>query len=348
MNARIIVGVSGGLDSSLAALRLLQNGWNVTAVHLDMLGTKNAEDSARLDLLEKHFHITVIRIDCRQRFEKCVVAPFITAYKRGETPNPCVICNEAVKIRVLFEQADRIGATKVATGHYARTVSYHGKTAIARSPSRKDQTYVLHRLPHEWLDRMFFPLEDMSDKAAVRDELASFSFTDVYTANESQDICFLAGENLETFLKRRISDDECFVGRMKDEQGHDLGAHKGLIFYTEGQRKGLGLSCGPWFVERRDFTDGILHLSHGRERLRKRIYYDRAVWQQSIADVRELRVQYCYRFPPVRVALLNSEENETSGIVLLDFPAGGVSLGQSLVFYDDDILLGGGVIIGTE
>ena len=348
MNAKIIVGVSGGLDSALAALRLRERGYDVMAVHLVMRDEDNVEDAARLEQMEKRFHITVNRVDCRERFERSVVDPFIAAYKRGETPNPCVLCNEAVKLRVLFEQAERLGAAHVATGHYARIATYRGWTALARSLSRKDQTYMLHRLPQSWLERLVFPLEDVSDKKQVRDELAAWSFTGAQTASESQDNCFLAGEGLEGFLKRRIPKEERALGRMTDETGRDLGAHRGLIFYTEGQRKGLGLSCGPWFVDRRDFSDGRLHLTQCSERLRTRIYYDRAVWQQPITEVRELRVQYCYRFPPVRAALLKCDEPEKSGVVALNSPAGGVSLGQSLVFYDDDILLGGGVIVGTE
>ena len=207
---------------------------------------------------------------------------------------------------------------------------------------------MLCRLPQSWLDWLVFPLEEISRKQQVRDELLSLSFDGVLSARESQDICFLANEELDVFLKRYIPEQDRALGRMTDENGNDLGEHKGLIFYTEGQRKGLGLACGPWFVERRDFIDGKLHLTHGREHLRKKIFYDRAVWQQSISNAHDLHVQYCYRFSPVRAVLIDNEDNEKKGAVELDTPAGGVSLGQSLVFYDGDILLGGGMIVGTE
>ena len=348
MNSKIIIGVSGGLDSTLSAIKLKQQGWDVAAVRLIMRDVKSAEDDARVEQLEKRFHIPVINVDCRERFQRCVIDPFIAGYKHGETPNPCVICNEALKIRALFEQAECLGATKVATGHYARIGRYRGRAALVRNSSRKDQTYMLCRLPQSWLDRLIFPLEDISSKQQVRDELFSLSFDGVLTAGESQDICFLANEGLDDFLKHHIPERDRVLGRMIDETGSDLGAHKGLIFYTEGQRKGLGISRGPWFVERRDFIDGKLHLTHGREHLRKKIFYDRAVWQQSISNAHDLHVQYCYRFPPVRAVLIDNEDNEKKGAVELDTPAGGVSLGQSIVFYDGDILLGGGVIVGTE
>ena len=348
MNSKIIAGVSGGIDSALAVLRLREHGWDVIAVHLVMRDGTNAEDAARLDELNDRFGIPVISVDCCERFERCVIEPFVETYKRGETPNPCVNCNETLKFLVLFEKADRFDAAHVATGHYARLSSYRGKVALARSLSRKDQTYVLHRLPQSWLERLVLPLEDIRDKKNVRKELAAVSFKGACAAAESQDICFLAGESLEKFLKRRIPEHERFPGRITDESGRDLGPHKGLIFYTEGQRKGLGLSCGPWFVEGRDLSNGELLLRRGSEPRRIRICFDRAVWQHEVVEARDLRIQYCYRFPPVRVDAFTRGVHDGIGSVELATPAVGVSLGQSLVFYDGDILLGGGVIIGAE
>ena len=348
MNRKIIVGVSGGIDSVLAALRLREEGWGVIAVHLVMRDCQSGEDAAWFDELNDRLGIPVISVDCRERFERCVIEPFVAAYKRGETPNPCVNCNETLKFRVLFEQAERFGAAHVATGHYARLASYRGKAALARSLSHKDQTYMLHRLPQSWLERLVLPLGDIRDKREVREELACFSFSGAYAAAESQDICFLAGESLQEFLKSHIPEHERLPGRMKDESGRDLGPHKGLIFYTEGQRKGLGLSCGPWFVEGRNISSGELRLRRGSEPRCLRIGFDRAVWQHDATDARDLRVQYCYRFPPVRAAALTRGAYEDTGAVELATPAVGVSLGQSLVFYDGNILLGGGVIIGAE
>lgn len=346
MNETIIVGVSGGIDSALSALRLAEQGWNVRAVHLLMHGERDEHDLARLRMIERLLEQPVLRLDCRSRFKSDVIAPFVEAYRRGETPNPCVICNAVLKFRALLETADALGARYVATGHYVRIVHSGGSAAIARSAAKKDQSYMLCRLPAEWLSRLVFPLADERDKAHVRARLAARLGVEAASGRESQDICFLEGTSLEDFLTSRIPPQERCPGRMVDENGHDLGPHKGLIFYTEGQRKGLGLSCGPWFVAGRDFSGGVLRLSHGRETTVSEVSFDRAVWQRQPVLSRRCQVKYCYRFAAVDARL--TECGDGRGAIRLDVPARGVSLGQSLAFYDGDILLGGGVITGMR
>ena len=346
MNEKIIVGVSGGVDSSLAVLLLKEQGWDVRAVHLVTTGTEDEDDLARLCRLEQEYSIPLMRLDCRQRFEKNVIEPFLNAYRRGETPNPCIICNPELKFRALVEEADAQGIKYIATGHYARIVRDGSEYVMVRTSSKKDQTYALYRLPAEWLSRIIFPLADMPDKTAVREKLAASFGTGVFKARESQDICFLEDQPLEAFLKGRLSPEECFPGHMVDEYGHVLGAHKGLIFYTEGQRKGLGLSRGPWFVAERDFKSGVMRLKHGRESKSTMIFFDRAVWHKEATLGANYSVQYCYRFPPVEAQLI--EYDGTGGAVRLLTPCGGVSIGQSLVFYQNERLLGGGIITNFQ
>ena len=342
MNKKIIVGVSGGIDSTFAVLLLKEQGWDVCALHLETTGIENDDDRERLLRLQQEFSIPLLRIDCRERFNKTVVEPFLAAYRRGETPNPCVICNEALKFRILIETADALGIQYVATGHYARIVRCGDDFAIARSRTNKDQTYALYRLPADWLPRIIFPLAEIESKAAVREKLIQSLGDSVRRAQESQDICFLKDTSLESFLAHHISAEERFCGNMVDEYGHVLGRHKGLIFYTEGQRKGLGLSCGPWFVARRDFSNGMMHLKNGCESRSSVVSFDRAVWQQTVTLGRRYSVQYCYRFPPKEAELLSY--NGKSGTVRFLTPCGGVSTGQSLVFYENGIMMGGGVI----
>ena len=341
---KIVVGVSGGVDSAYAALSLKSRGHDVVGVHLNIKGKEDAEDGTRLQLLERSAGIRVIRLDCRKRFDEAVIRPFLEAYRRGDTPNPCVICNEAFKIRILTEIAGDIGAERVASGHYARISDYNGRVAIKMTDTPKDQTYVLHRLPYEWLEMLEFPLADI-EKRNVKREVARVLDTNV-TGGESQDICFLEGSSLEGYLRENLSAEELRAGMFVDERGNPLGAHKGLVFYTEGQRKGLGLSRGPWFVKKRDFSSGNLFLSHGSEPKARRIYFRNASWQQPMTCGKEYNVKICYRFPPMRAVLTALDED--GGEAELLEPSGGVSIGQSLVFYDEKTLMGGGYITASE
>lgn len=341
MSEKILVGVSGGVDSALSALRLRDLGYDVTAAHLLLKDGEDPTDRLRLERLAQH--VPMHRLDCRKQFGDRVVQPFLDAYRKGLTPNPCVICNASLKFRVLLELADRLGIEKVATGHYARVLKRGNRWAIARTPSPKDQTYMLCRLPYEWLPRLCFPLSAERDKTGVKNELAS-RLGGRLAQGDSQGICFLEGGSLERFLEDHIASEERHIGRMVDHDGKDLGPHRGLIFYTEGQRRGLGLSRGPWFVERRDFTNDRLLLSHGTEATVGTISFENAVWQQEVRAGQECLVQYCYRARPVPGRLTDCHDG--CGAVKLRKPAGSVSIGQALALYDETeyILLGGGFI----
>ncbi len=343
---KIVVGASGGIDSTLSVLRLLGRGWAVVPVNLLLAGRPGGEDLERLRALERATGTTVLTADLRSRFERNVIRPFIEAYRRGRTPNPCVICNEAVKVRALIDIADSVGAGFVATGHYARVVRRGGEYALARSASAKDQSYALCRLKREWLPRLVFPLGDETGKDALREELGRLLGRDESASAESQDICFLRGQKLVDFLRAHIGPGERFEGRMTDESGRDLGPHKGLIFYTEGQRRGLGLSRGPWYVARRDFSSSTLVLRRGSERLAVRAAFDSAVWQRDPGAEFRCSAQYCYRFPAVAARVTPGDGGR--GHVEFERPAPGVSTGQALAFYEGDALLGGAYISRTE
>ncbi|BDF78815.1 tRNA 2-thiouridine(34) synthase MnmA [Pyramidobacter piscolens] len=342
MSEKILVGVSGGVDSALSALRLRDLGYDVTAAHLILKDGEDPTDRLRLERLARH--VPVHELDCRARFCERVVRPFLDAYRKGLTPNPCVICNAALKFRALFELADRLGIDKVATGHYARVLKRGRRWAIARTDSPKDQTYMLCRLPHEWLSWLCFPLSEERSKTGVKNELASRLGAERLAQGDSQGICFLEGGSLERFLEDHLAAEERHIGRMVGHDGEDLGPHKGLIFYTEGQRRGLGLSRGPWFVARRDFASNRLLLSHGTEATVGTIYFENARWQQEVRAGQDCLVQYCYRARPVPGRLADCHDG--GGTVELQEPAGSVSIGQALVLYDvaERVLLGGGFI----
>ena len=342
---KIVVGVSGGVDSAFAAMSLKDAGNDVIGVHLKIKFKEDNRDTARLEALQAITKIQVIQVKCRDVFEKRVISAFLDAYRCGKTPNPCVICNETFKLRTLMEIADSLGADKVASGHYAKISTYKGVPAIERTDTIKDQTYALYRLPPEWISRLCFPLADIK-KPDVKEEIAQAFHAEGLANGESQDICFLEGRSLKGYLREKLMPSELFPGEFVDESGRSLSRHKGLIFYTEGQRKGLGLSCGPWYVKERDFKTGKLYLSHGIEPKTSIVHFEGASWQQEVTPKHEYDVKVCYRFPPVRAIL--TEFNGTSGTVQLIAPSIGVSVGQSLVFYDGKTLMGGGFITESE
>ncbi|MDY3868049.1 MAG: tRNA 2-thiouridine(34) synthase MnmA [Pyramidobacter sp.] len=345
MSKRIVVGISGGVDSTLTALRLKEAGYEVTAVHLVMKDSIDPRDSARMEALERQENISVRHIDCRERFVQKVIQPFLNAYSSGQTPNPCVICNEAVKVRCLIEEADRLGIAQVATGHYAGTMQTEHGHAIVRASSKKDQSYMLYRLPSEWIGRLVFPLRS-DEKHDVRQETAQRLHSDQFSLGDSQDICFLGDQNLEDYLRSHLSAESIKPGLITDTEGNALGTHRGVSLYTEGQRKGLGLSGGPWFVRSKDRAENRLVLEHGKETGVHRISFCCANWQQPVSTGTTYSVQYRYRCVPVTGNLIRYDGS--SGEFELSLPAGGVAAGQSLVFYDGTMLLGGGIITSAQ
>ncbi|MBW2092819.1 MAG: tRNA 2-thiouridine(34) synthase MnmA, partial [Deltaproteobacteria bacterium] len=244
--SRVAVAMSGGVDSTIAARRLINQGHKVMAFHLlltpDAPGAEQAQNAARL------IGLNLEVIDLSSQFEDMIVNPFIQSYVSGETPNPCVSCNPQIKFSLFWEQVKDRGAEYLATGHYARLiVCKKSETPILSRPRdlQKDQTYFLCRLTPEMLSHAIFPLADTT-KANVKKEALALGLT---AREESQDVCFLLGENYREFLLKRLSPDQIVPGDFVDFEGRTLGRHRGLIYYTIGQRRALGLSSHkPYYV----------------------------------------------------------------------------------------------------
>lgn len=336
---RVLLGVSGGVDSCAAALLLRSSGYEPLGVRLILKEKEDRLDEARLKGLDS-LGIPVVEVDGRDVFRSSVVEPFLEAYERSTTPNPCVICNERVKFRLLFEEADRRGIHLVGTGHYAGITPYRDGSAISRAEiGGKDQSYMLYRLPSEWLGRLIFPLENLS-KPEVRDLVFREFDDEELRSGDSQDICFIPG-SLESFLDENLSE-EAGPGPMISLDGDVLGRHRGLCRYTEGQRKGLGLGGGPWFVVRKDRSENALILGREADTSVVRIGFSMLKWQHKVNEGSVYMIQHRYRSAPVPAVL--SRLSQDSAEVLLEKPARGVAPGQSLVLYDGPCLLGGGVI----
>lgn len=330
------------MDSCTSALLLREMGYDPIGVRLVLHQGDDLNDQNRLKAL-RSMGIEVLEVDGRDVFHRAVIKPFLEDYESCRTPNPCVICNENAKLKLLFDEADRRGIDLVATGHYVKKAVYRERASLARASFvPKDQSYMLYRIPRRWIDRLIFPLGDMS-KEQVRRYVAQEMGSPDMAQGDSQDICFIDGA-LDDFLLSSLGGSSS-PGPMVSVDGEVLGRHRGLCLYTEGQRKGLGLGGGPWFVVKKDIKANSLILGRRENVEVRRIRASSPRWQQTVEVGASYDLQHRYRSRPQRGTLVSLDDLEME--VLLDYPAQGVALGQSLVFYDGDRVLGGGIIDWT-
>ncbi|MFA5138132.1 MAG: tRNA 2-thiouridine(34) synthase MnmA [Elusimicrobiota bacterium] len=338
---RIVVAMSGGVDSSVAAALLAEAGYETVGVTLRLLGSPvHVEDARRVCSSLGIRHEVV---DSRQRFERSVSGPFVREYLRGRTPVPCVECNRRVKFGQLLPMARALGAESLATGHYARLDRAGGAVRLlAAADGRKDQAYFLHRLTQSQLRRALFPLGGM-DKASVRRKARSLGLENADKA-DSQDVCFIPGGDYRSFVSRRSGRSPA-PGEVRDRDGRVLGRHQGLSCYTVGQRKGLGLaSRAPLYVTRLDAATNTLVVGTEKETFSARFRVGRLSWTRPGAAPWgrpvSVRVRHRARLRPASCARLGPRGAE----VRLFEPERAVAPGQSAVFYDGEEVLGGGTI----
>jgi tRNA-specific 2-thiouridylase len=339
---RVAVAMSGGVDSAVALLRA---GPGAIGVTLRLWIDPSAPDSERaccspeaVIAARETCHalgLPHVTIDLREEFRRAVVAPFVRGYARGETPNPCTRCNGSFRFAELLAFADRAGASRLATGHYARIVDHRSRRLLARARDpEKDQTYMLARLDPRFLDRIWFPLGEQT-KDETRAEAARAGLA-VARRTESQEACFLGGGDYRDFVSRHgVADAE---GEIVDEQGRQLGRHGGFWRFTTGQRRGLGVSAAePLYVLRTDPGANTVvvgpyeSLAVETISARGRLY----------VRVNRAEVKWRYRSPAVPAAV---EETEHGFRLELEAPAYGVAAGQTAVLYDDGVVVGAGLL----
>ena len=339
---RVAVAMSGGVDSAVALLRAGPNAVGVTLrLWLDPEGpgseraccSPGAVIAARQTCHALGLpHVT---LDLREEFRRTVVAPFISGYARGQTPNPCTRCNGTFRFAELLAFARRVGASKLATGHYARIVSHRGRLLLARGASaEKDQSYMLAALDPARLERIWFPLGDQG-KDETRAEAAQAGLA-AAARPESQEACFLAGADYRDFLERHGA--EARPGAIVDEEGHELGHHEGTWRFTPGQRKGVGIAAGrPLYVLRTERRAGAVVVGP-REALARRCVTARG---RLYVPVERAEAKLRYRSPGVPARVLAGARGFQ---LALDEPAFGVAAGQAAVLYEDDAVVGYGVV----
>lgn len=350
--SHIVVAMSGGVDSSVAAALLKEEGHRVIGVTLRLLkmetgfgccgSTRDIEDARAVcsSLGIPHFVM-----EFADDFKASVRDPFVSSYLAGETPNPCVACNRFIKFDALLKKAEALGADYVATGHYARVIRRDGKHFLARAlDEAKDQSYVLHHLTQRELARLMFPVGGLV-KSEVR-ALAARHGLKTAAKKESMEICFVPGRDAAGYVKSvaPASAPTAVPGPIVDPAGRLLGTHKGVAFYTRGQREGLGLSLGrPAYVVDLDPATNTMVVGSDQDTLSKRFPIDDVVWTlgQPPADAFEADVQIRAHARPAPCVVRTSK---AAAQVTALSPLRAVTPGQSAVFYDGDIVLGGGTI----
>lgn len=341
----IAVALSGGVDSAVTAWLLKEQGRRVLGLHAD-LGLDDPKKIKDLEKLAFFLDIPLHLIPLAQPFRELVIDYLAREYRRGRTPNPCVVCNQRIKFERLYGESRALGADRLATGHYARIVNVpdgRGLT-IARGLDRtKDQSYFLHRLNPEILSRVVFPLGEMR-KEAVR-ALAKKVGLPIPQKEESQDACFLPPGGYREFLEKGWGPELAQPGEVINLRGNRLGSHRGLYAYTIGQRRGLGLPAGePYYVIRLDPEKNLLVVGFQKDLAASGLRVRDPHWLTPPAELEGLKVQVQirYRHRPVAGTL---QRTSAGGIgVRFAEPQSAVTPGQAAVFYQGDRLLGGGWI----
>lgn len=359
MKEKVVIGMSGGVDSSVAAALLLEDGYDVIGVTMrlwdgeevdgDLLEGACCSFSAVEDARYVAYKLGIEHhvLDFRREFENYVVDYFVGEYEKGRTPNPCIACNKYLKFDHLFQKAQLLGAKYIATGHYAK-ILYNDKTGrfeLKRAKnSAKDQTYALYNLTQEQLSHTLMPLGELEDKEKTREIAEKYGLCTAKKP-DSQEICFVPDKDYAGFIKRRTKS-QYPAGEFVDMNGNVLGTHKGIIHYTIGQRKGLGVAFGkPMFVTKIDYETGRIVLGEKGTEFSESLVASKLnfISVPGLEDGYEVFAKVRYSAPPAKAKIYMIDEDKAK--VVFDCPQRAVTPGQAVVFYDEDgSVVGGGTI----
>lgn len=337
----VIAAMSGGVDSSVAAWLLKQAGFSVLGVTMRLFGQTQEKAAERAAAVAGYLGIDHRVIDFTEKFHSGVIEYFCAEYAGGRTPNPCVVCNRLIKFGALLEAADSFGARYLATGHYARIErSPSGYHLLEAADGAKDQSYFLYGLEQRQLSRAIFPLGSLS-KSRVR-ELAGSAGLPSFTS-ESQDICFIGGQDYRSFLLNRT---DSAPGEIVEPEGKVIGRHRGLIHYTVGQRHGLGISSPvPKFVLGVEPSTNSLIVGDEKGLYQRKARIQDVSWVTGYPplDAAGLSVRIRYRMRKVPLESIEVSTGRTAAVVFSE-AVRGVTPGQSAVIYREREVVGGGII----
>ena len=345
-NKKVLLGMSGGVDSSVSALLLQQKGYEVIGTTLQLFtdstcGNTNIDAKNICDLLGIQYYT----YNYEEEFRKNVIQDFIECYANCKTPNPCIECNKHMKFGVMWEKAKELGCNYIATGHYAKTEysEKYGRWVLKKSNAgKKDQSYVLWSIPKNLIEHILFPLAEFEEKEQIR-EIARENNLKVANKPDSEDICFIPDGNYKKFLEEN-SNIKPKQGNIVNTKGEILGKHTGLYNYTIGQRKGLGISySAPLFVLGFNAARNEVIVGEESELYKKEILVTdiNLLLVDEITEPMEVEVKTRYS---AKVAKAQIMQNENEIKVIFEEPQRAITPGQSAVFYVGDIVLGGGKI----
>lgn len=360
MNNKALIAMSGGVDSSVAACLMLQAGYDCVGATMKLfqnedVGVSNEHTCCSLDDVEDARSVACALgiphyvFQFADRFREEVIDRFVAAYEHGETPNPCIECNRNLKFDRLFLRAQEMGIDHVVTGHYAR-ITYDetsGRWQLLRSRNAaKDQSYVLYTMTQEQLAHTLFPLESLT-KDEVRAIAEEQGFLNAHK-HDSQDICFVPSGGYADFIER-YTGRKCPAGDFLDTDGRVIGQHKGIIRYTIGQRRALGISFNePHYVCAIDPVNNTVTLGLESDLYSHTVYVEK-LNLISVPELREpMRVQAKVRYRGREQWATATQEGTDRLRLVFDEPQRAVTRGQSAVLYDGDVVVGGGVIVGSE
>lgn len=337
-----MIGMSGGVDSSVAAYLLKEQGYDCIGVTMKLYGGA-AHDAADAKSVCRKLSIPHYTFDFTAEFDRCVMAPFVSAYEAGQTPNPCIACNRNLKFHAMWQRAEELGCAFLATGHYARVLRvgdhYCLKTA---ADAEKDQSYVLYFLSQAQLAHTLFPLGGLT-KAQVREIAAAQGFASAQKP-ESQDICFIPDGDYGGFLERYTGKTYA-PGPFVDRTGKVLGTHRGAVRYTLGQRKGLGVPAATrLYVTGKDMGKNTVTLGNNAELFTEYLTARDVCLTagEALSDGQRLTAKVRYRQSPQPCRVYSAGPGELR--VEFEEPQRAVTAGQAVVLYDGDTVVGGGTI----
>jgi tRNA-uridine 2-sulfurtransferase len=353
---KIMVAMSGGVDSAVSALLLQRQGLDIAGMFMknweedDRHGAcAAAQDAADARAVAELIGLPLHTRNFASEYWENVFEEFLSEYRAGRTPNPDILCNREIKFKTFLEHAGELGADKIATGHYARTDCSEGKHRLLRGVDRhKDQSYFLYAVGHQQLARTLFPVGELK-KLKVR-ELAQQAGLNVFDKKDSTGICFIGERNFNAFLADYLP---AQPGEIRTTDGRVIGAHQGLMFHTLGQRQGLGIGGlrgfpeAPWYVLHKDLDNNVLYVGQGHAHpwlLSTRLEATRLAWVSGTAPAAGRLLTAKVRYRQADQAVIIEQIDEDRMYLKFDQAQRAVTPGQSVVLYDGDVCLGGGII----